>query len=431
MKPIEELQSSLYRAAKADKVRRFYSLHDKLCRIDILQEAWRRVRENNGAAGTDKQTVEDIERSGVEQFLSELQHELQTETYRVQCVRRVFIPKRNGKMRPLGIPTVRDRVVQQAVRLIIEPIFEADFQPFSYGYRPNKSALQASLEIRKWLNFGLTNIVDIDIESFFDHVNHSKLLSFVMERIADGYIIKLVKEWLRAGVVYLNTVTYPDEGTPQGGVISPLLANIYLNQLDRRWRELSMDSTRGCNAQMVRYADDIVILTDNGDTKSIKRVLESLLSELGLKMSTEKSRITDATKGFDFLSFHFIRRHIDRHGKMVTTYFPSREAVRRFKRRVGEIASRKVTHLKDERMLANELNRFMVGWTGYFNHSNASETYNHLQRFVEWKFAKFICFRHHYTKLSFRLGGFLECYKYGLTKLTGRISYARPSIAVR
>jgi group II intron reverse transcriptase/maturase len=286
MESLESLQDGLYHASKAQRARRFHSLHDKICRMDVLREAWRRVKENKGAAGVDRQTIEDIETDSEkeEQFLTELQRELQSGTYRVQCVRRVFIPKRNGGMRPLGIPTIRDRVVQQAVRLVIEPIFEPDFQPFSYGYRPKKSAKQASLEIYEWLKYGLATVIDVDIEGFFDHVNHDRLLSFVGERIADPYVNKLIREWLRAGVVYLDRVTYPEEGTPQGGVISPLLANIYLNKFDTWWNELGMSRRDSYNAQMVRYADDIVILTDsNGsDIQHIKDVLESLLSELGL-----------------------------------------------------------------------------------------------------------------------------------------------------
>ena len=202
LKSVRELQSSLYQAAKADKNRKFYSLHDKLCRTDLLKEAWKRVEENYGAAGVDKQTIDDIKESGEEQFLAEIQRELSTETYKAQCVKRVFIPKRSGGMRPLGIPTVKDRVVQQAVRLIIEPIFEAGFQDFSYGYRLGRSAKQATVEIRKWLNYGLCNVVDVDIRGFFDHVNHEQLLSFVGDRVADGYVLKLIKEWLRAGVVH-------------------------------------------------------------------------------------------------------------------------------------------------------------------------------------------------------------------------------------
>jgi RNA-directed DNA polymerase len=422
LKSVEELQGSLYQTAKADKNRRFYSLHDKICRIDVLKAAWERVKENHGASGVDKQTIEDIENIGVERFLLELQNELLTKTYRIQCVKRVFIPKHSGGMRPLGIPTVKDRVVQQVVRLIVEPIFEADFKEFSYGYRPKRSAKQAVAEIYKWLNFGLANVVDVDIKGFFDHVNHEKLLCFVGERVADGYVLKLVKEWLRVGVVYLDTVSYPDLGTPQGGVISPLLANIYLDRLDRHWVQLGMNDRCGANAQMVRYADDIVILTDK-DSKHVMDTLRNLLGDLGLEISEEKSQITSAERGFDFLSFHFVRRYRAKKGKMVTVFFPSKKAVGRFKEKVRALTAKDTVHLKDEKKLALELNRLIVGWSNYFNCSDAFETYKRLQRFIEWKFARFMCFRHHWRRFSFRYGGLWECYRYGLAKL-GLAKYA-------
>jgi len=425
MESLESLQNSLYQASKAQHARRFYSLHDKICRMDVLYEAWRRVRENHGAAGVDGQTIEDIESKGEECFLTELQHELQSKTYRVQCVRRVFIPKRNGGMRPLGIPTVKDRVVQEAVRLVIEPIFEADFQPFSYGYRPKRSARQASLEIYKWLNYGLGTVIDVDIEGFFDHINHERLLSFVRERIEDPYINKIIKEWLRVGVVYLEKVTYPEEGAPQGGVISPLLANILLNKLDTWWNELGMNRREAYNAQMVRYADDIVILTDRkgNDAQHVMEVLRYLLSELGLQLNEEKSRITTARWGFDFLSFHFMRRFYIYKGREVTHFFPSRDAMRRFRERVKSLTAKTVTHIKDEWQLAGELNSFITGWCGYFNHSHASEAYRHLHRFVEWKFRQFIRFKHGYRRLAASHGSFQQPSMYGLTSLTGRISY--------
>lgn len=423
MKSVEELQGSLCQAAKADKNRRFYSLKDKLCRIDVLKEAWKKVEANHGASGIDKQTIEDIKQSGVEQFLAELQRELVAETYRVQCVRRVFIEKRSGGMRPLGIPTVKDRVVQQAVRLIVEPVFEADFAEFSYGYRPGRSAKQATTEVYKWLNFGLTNVVDVDIAGFFDHVDHERLLSFVGERIADGYVLKLVREWLRAGVVYLDCVSYPELGTPQGGVISPLLANVYLNKLDRRWIELGMNRRYGENAQMVRYADDIVILTDKKDAKRVMDVLRRILDELGLELAEKKSRIAGAEEGFDFLSFHFVRRY-NWHGKLVTAFFPCKGAVTRFKDKVRALTARQTVHFKDEEKLVLELNWLIFGWSNYFNHSNAYVTYHRLQHFIEWRLAKFLCFRHKKRGLSFEYN-LLSCYKYGLARLAGRISYVR------
>ena len=191
------LQGELYGAAREDGRRRFYTLHDKLCRKDVLMDAWKLVAENKGVAGVDRQTIEGIIGYGLERFIDELAQELADGTYTVGQVLRVYIPKPNGKQRPLGIPTVRDRIVQQAVKLLIEPIFEPDFQDFSYGYRPNRSAEQASKEIVQYINFGLTQVVDVDIEGFFDHISHGKLIGFVMERIADGYIIKLIREWLR------------------------------------------------------------------------------------------------------------------------------------------------------------------------------------------------------------------------------------------
>jgi len=429
MKPVESLRGSLYLAAKADRNRRFHSLHDKICRMDVLQESWRRVKANRGAAGTDGQTIEDIEREGVGPFLAELQEELRAGTYKVGCVRRVFIPKRNGKMRPLGVPTVRDRVVQQAVRLVIEPIFEADFQEFSYGYRPNRSAKQASLRVRDLIADGLTNVLDIDIEGFFDHIGHDRLLSFLMERVADPYIVKLVREWLNAGVVYLGDVSYPEEGTPQGGVISPLLANIYLNKLDTWWLELGMDRTY--NAQMVRYADDAVILTDSEQTGYVMGVFEGLLSELDLSLSTEKTRTTSAEDGFDFLSFHFVRQYHPVRGKVLTHFFPSRAALMRFKEKVRFMTARRFSSAKDELQLANELNLFMRGWSNYFNISNAGRAYTRLQEFVEWKFRKFICFRHKWTRLAASHKAYREPRSYGLMRLSGRISrsWVKPNAA--
>ena len=199
MKRLELFRNRLYQKAKEDKERKFYTLHDKLCRMDILEEAWKNVAANHGTAGIDNQTIEDIRAYGTDRFLRELQQELINETYTVSDVRRVFIPKPDGRERPLGIPTVKDRIVQQAVKSIIEPIYEADFQEFSYAYRPNRSAKQASEEISKYLNFGCTNVIDLDIRGFFDNINHEKMMFFVSKRIADPYILKLIRAWLRAG----------------------------------------------------------------------------------------------------------------------------------------------------------------------------------------------------------------------------------------
>ena len=299
MTRLELLQRRLYRCAKEDKTKIFYSLHDKICRIDILKTAWKMVSSNRGSPGIDGQTIEDIQRNE-DVFLDELQRELREKTYNVECVRRVFIPKANGKQRPLGIPTVKDRIVQQAVKLVIEPIFEADFKNSSYAYRPNRSARQASLEVRKYINYGCTNVIDMDIKGFFDSIDHDRLIELVMERVSDPYLIKLIREWLRAGVIYGETKVNPTLGTPQGGVISPLLANIYLNFIDRNWESMRMDNPQTFDAHLIHYADDYVILT-SGDTARPMKVITALLSHLKLELNMEKTHIVKADQGFDFL----------------------------------------------------------------------------------------------------------------------------------
>lgn len=425
MKSLGQLQVSLSRAAKVNKNRKFYSLRDKVCRMDVLEEAWRRVRANHGAAGVDKQTIEDIERQGVKQFLLRLQNELLDGTYEVQCVRRVFIPKPNGKRRPLGIPTVKDRIVQQAVSLIIGPIFESDFQDFSFGYRPNKSARDASNEVYKYLCYGLTNVVEVDIRSFFDNINHSKLLSFVMERVTDGYIIRLIRKWLRAGIVYMNKVSHPEQGTMQGGVISPILANVFLNKVDTMWITLGMNRRDTHNAQLVRYADDMVILTDRKYAPNMLGLLEQLLVGLDLELSMEKSGVVKLNQrnGFNFLGFRFVRRYDKRKSKEVTLFFPSHEATNDFKRNLCEIASIKHCSKKSEEQLVAEANRLILGWSEYYNHSNPSSAYGRLQRFIERRLIYFMRWKHYPKSLTIATCSKALYERLGLLKLSGRISH--------
>lgn len=262
MKRLELFSNRLYQETKEEPNRIFHSLHDKICRFDVLEESWMLVRANYGSAGVDDQTIEDVETYGTGRFLSEIQEELRNGTYTVPQVRRVLIPKDNGKQRPLGIPTVRDRVVKQAVKLVIEPIFEAGFQNFSYACRPGRSAKDAFKEITRYLNYGCINIIDKDIKGFFDHIDQDRMIFLVERRILYPYILKLIREWLRAGINFYGDITYPDECIPQCGVISPLLANIYLNELDTLWVKKKMDDRHGENAHLIRYADDILVLTD-------------------------------------------------------------------------------------------------------------------------------------------------------------------------
>src|SRR5215467_2670863 len=232
---VRELQHKLYVCAKRSKTRRFHALYDRIYRSDVLWKAWMRVRSNKGAAGVDEITLRSIEEQGVAQFLEGIQAELEAGRYRPSPVRRQYIDKGDGKQRPLGIPTVRDRVVQMATKIIIEPIFEADFEPSSYGFRPKKSATEALEAIRIAGNQGKDFVVDADIQGYFDSIDQEKLMVLVRERISDRRVLKLIRQWLRAGVMEDGTVRETLAGTPQGGVISPLLANIYLHLLDRLW----------------------------------------------------------------------------------------------------------------------------------------------------------------------------------------------------
>lgn len=253
---VRVLQRKLYRAAKAQKARRFGVLYDKVYRADILWAAWQQVQANAGTAGIDKQTIREIEQDGANLLIKELADELREKRYRPLSVRRTYIPKPGkAEKRPLGIPAVRDRVVQAAVKIVIEPIFEADFQPCSYGFRPQRTAQQAIAEVAKYVNYGCAQVIDADLKSYFDTIPHENLISILTCRISDVEILRLIRQWLKAGVMEAGQVTYKDMGTPQGGVLSPLLANIYLNELDRRWTERGYNSAQ-YDAHLVRYADD-------------------------------------------------------------------------------------------------------------------------------------------------------------------------------
>lgn len=385
---VEKLQNKLTDVAKSDPKRKFHSLRDKVYRMDVLEQAWQDVKENKGAPGPDGVMISAIEEQGVEKMLVKMQEELRIGTYKPGPVRRVYIPKANGGKRPLGIPNVRDRIVQAALKIVIEPIFEADFLPFSYGFRPGKSAKDATREVYKWLNFGHVNVLDADIEHCFDEIPHDKLLKAVSRRVADKYVFKLISMWLKSPTLEDGTLRKPKKGTPQGGVISPLLANIYLHQVDQEWVQQGMTRRDGWNAQMVRYADDIVILSKKPiDTPT--KVLQSILSGLGLTLSETKTQIVKAEDGFDFLGFRFVRRHSHRHGKKKTYYFPSPKSVKRMKGRIREIAGNNKTHIPPEE-IARQLNRAMTGWCNYFKWSWHNEAFTKVYGYLCRRFQRFM-----------------------------------------
>jgi len=430
---VRALQHALYRAAKADPGRRFHALGDKVYRRDVLQRAWVQVRRNSGAAGIDRKTIADVEQYGVARLLDELATDLKDGAWRPLPARRVFIPKPgSSEQRPLSIPTVRDRVVQAAVKIVLEPIFEADMLNCSFGFRPRRAAHDAlqvlideSWRGRRW-------VVETDIANCFEAIPHEKLMQAVQERVCDQAVLKLLRVLLRAGVMADGVVRRSVTGTPQGGVISPLLANVYLHRIDRAWDERR-------HGVLVRYADDVVVMcASRAQAEAALARLTALLAELGLAPKAAKTRIVQLTvggEGLDFLGFHHRLVESDgrRTGKHVTflARWPTNKAMQHARDRIRELTDRSKLLLPVEVIVAN-VNRFVRGWAAYFRYGNSARHFDKIRGYLRMRLALVLSKRHRRSRaFGWSVVNYASANQLGLINLDGTVAAPRPFRAWR
>ena len=423
---VRALQHALYRAAKADPGRRFHALHDKVLRRDVMRRAWVQVRRNNGAAGIDRVTLEAVEQYGVSRLLDELVTDLKDGKWRPVAARRVFIPKPGStERRPLSIPTVRDRIVQAALKIVLEPIFEADFLPCSFGFRPKRAAHDALQVLLDESFAGQLWVVETDIANCFEAIPHAELMQAVEERVCDQAVLKLLRAILRAGVMQDGQVRRAVTGTPQGGVISPLMCNVYLHRLDRAWRP--------AYGKLARYADDLVVMCrTQGQARAALARLSALLAGLGLEPKAAKTRIVHLQvggEGFDFLGFHHRwvatqAVHSTRRLSFLARW-PSRKAAQHARDRIRELTARSRLAVPVE-YVVRDLNLFVGGWAGYFRYGNSAESFDKISAYADERMCLFVGKRH---KLGRRYGQAMLIHsgnRFGLINLNGTVVAPRP-----
>lgn len=418
----QQLCEKLYLAAKKSKTRRFHQLYDKVYRMDILHDAWTIVKQNKGCAGIDGMKINDVILYGQDKYLQELhQLLLDTHKYHPRKIRRVYIPKPDGRQRPLGIPAIRDRIVQTATKILLEPIFEADFLKCSYGFRPNCSTHLALEEIRLWTNKGYKFVLDADIKGYFDNINHEKLLEFVHQRISDRKILKLIRKWLKCGVV--GELEKNEIGTPQGGVISPLLANIYLHEFDKFW-----DGQTRITGKLIRYADDFVMLfTNRKDAEFGLRLVKSKLRELGLTLNKEKTKIVDlryGKEGFDFLGFQHRQVMSKKWKKRYTQKWAKKEAVKKLEQKIREITGKRATLKLSLDEIIKLINPILRGWMNYFKFGNSSKTFNRIDSYIHERLALWWSKKHQKQGRRWKTDFTWEKFaKSGVVLMTGNVIY--------
>jgi RNA-directed DNA polymerase len=426
---IRDLRSKLYRKAKTEPGFRFYQLYDKVYREDILLHAYALAKANEGAPGVDGESFEDIESRGREKWLNGLRQDLHDKTYQPQPVRRVMLPKPGGGERPLGIPTIRDRVAQTAAKLILEPIFEADLEPSAYGYRPGRSAQDAIQKVDELLYAGHTDIVDADLSKYFDTIPHSELMQCVARRVVDKHLLHLLKMWLKVPVEIRDEKGQKrrtggkdnDRGTPQGGVVSPLLANLYMNRMLKGWRQ----TRRGeqFRARIVNYADDFVILS-RGKAKEALEWTRGVVARLDLTLNEKKTSLRDARRErFDFLGYTFGPHFSRRTGRAYLGYSPSQKSVNQFRENVREHLWRGNTEPWEE--VRDQLNQKLRGWKQYFGLGSPWKAFKGLDEYVEERVRHFLRKRHKVSSQGTRQFSTQRIYgELGVLRLRGSVGGA-------